>query len=295
MATLRIMVSRHSAFYSPLIGAIAGGFLKAEGFDATYAVVPQGKNVGALVAAGEVEVGQSAVSGSWAAMEKGEQSPTVHFAQINERDGFYIASRRDDRSFTWDKLLHGGFMYVHGGQPQAMLAYAMHKKGVDISKVRGINAGNIDAMMGAWRGGQADFFHEQGPYPQQLEHEAKAHVVASVGEVIGPVAFSSLTAPREWLKTPDAKRFMRAYRKARTWVATALPREVAAAEKSLFPTTDSGVLERTIAAYQALGCWGSGVQITQGTYDVAQEVFLHSKLITRRHPMSQVVVAPPDA
>jgi hypothetical protein len=33
MTVLRVMASRHSAFYSPLLGAIAGGFLQEEGFE----------------------------------------------------------------------------------------------------------------------------------------------------------------------------------------------------------------------------------------------------------------------
>jgi len=40
---IRIMVARHSAFYSPLIGTIAAGFLRKEGFEATYAVLPAGR------------------------------------------------------------------------------------------------------------------------------------------------------------------------------------------------------------------------------------------------------------
>ncbi len=294
MAVLRVMASRHSAFYSPLLAAVAGGFLKEEGFEPVYSPVPAGKAVAALVAAGEIHVGQSAVSGSWATLEKGQQPPTVHFAQINERDGFFIAARKPDRSFSWSKLLQGNFMFVHGGQPQAMLAYAMHKKGADIAKARAVNAGSTASMMAAWRSGQGDYFHEQGPYPQQLEHEGSAHVVASVGEVIGPVAFSSLTATREWLKTPDAKRFIRAYRKARKWVNEARPAEVAQAEKSMFPDIDPQVLERTIAAYQKLGCWRSDVRIGKEQYEVALDVFLHSKLITKRHQYEQVVVPPPD-
>ena len=37
MTVLRVMASRHSAFYSPLLGAIAGGFLQAEGVSAQVA------------------------------------------------------------------------------------------------------------------------------------------------------------------------------------------------------------------------------------------------------------------
>jgi NitT/TauT family transport system substrate-binding protein len=295
MGVLRVMASRHSAFYSPLLGAIAGGFLTQEGFDPVYTPLPPGKTVAQLLTAGEIDVAQSAVSASWGVMEQGQQPPTVHFAQINERDGFLIAARRPDPAFSWDKLRSGAFMFVHGGQPQAMLAYAMHRQGVDLKQVQAVNAGASESMMAAWRQGQGDYFHEQGPYPQQLEHERVAHIVASVGQVIGPVAFSSLTATREWLRTPEAKRFMRAYHKARQWVNTAPAAEIAKAEQELFPNVDLAALTATIAYYQQLGCWNPSVTIARDTYEVALDVFQHSQLITRRHPYEQVVVAPPDA
>jgi NitT/TauT family transport system substrate-binding protein len=219
----------------------------------------------------------------------------VHFAQINERDGFLIASRAPDPAFTWDKLLSGGFMFVHGGQPQAMLAYAMHKQGVDLAQAQAVNAGTTENMMAAWRQGQGDYFHEQGPYPQQLAHEQVAHIVASVGEVVGPVAFSSLSATREWLQKPQARRFMRAYHKARQWVNTAPAAEIARAEQGFFPAVEQSALAQTIAYYQQLGCWNPSVTISRSTYDAALEVFLHARLITRRHPYEQVVVPPPEA
>jgi NitT/TauT family transport system substrate-binding protein len=294
MTVLRVMASRHSAFYSPLLGAIAGGFLKEEGFEPVYTPLPPGKTVAQLLAAGDIDVAQSAVSASWGPLEQGQQPPTVHFAQINERDGFLIASRHPAATFSWDKLRAGGFMFVHGGQPQAMLTYAMHKQGVDLAQGRGINAGTTENMMAAWRQGQGDYFHEQGPYPQQLEHERVAHIVASVGAVLGPVAFSSLTATRQWLHTPEAARFMRAYRKAREWVNSTPAAEIARAEQVFFPQVEQSVLTQTIAYYQQLGCWNPPVTISRTSYDTALDVFLHSRLITRRHPYEQVVVPPPE-
>jgi hypothetical protein len=40
MTVLNLMVYRHSAFYSPILSAIAGGFLAHEGFELTYTVMP---------------------------------------------------------------------------------------------------------------------------------------------------------------------------------------------------------------------------------------------------------------
>lgn len=294
MTALRLMANRHSVFYSPLIGGIAGGFFKAEGFEPTYSLTPAGRTVGEMIASGDVDVSQTAVSASWALLEKAQKPPFLSFAQINQRDGFVVAARRADPDFRWEKLLEGSFMFVHGGQPQAMLTYALHQRGIDISKITALNSGGTEQMMRAFRAGQGDYFHEQGPYPQQLEHEGIAHVVASVGEVIGPVAFSSLAGSPEWLKRPEAKRFLRAYRRARTWVNTAPAGEIAAAEQSFFPNIHRDALTKAIAHYQRLGCWEGDVAIAREHYEAALDVFAYSKLITRRHSYEQVVAAPPD-
>jgi NitT/TauT family transport system substrate-binding protein len=295
MTTLRIMVSRHSAFYSPLLATFAAGFLEQEGLQASYQVLPAGRSVGEFLASGEIDVAQSAVSYSWSVLEKGGQPPAVHFAQINQRDGFFIASRKPDPAFTFDKLLQGKLMYVHGGQPEAMLRYALFKRGVDLSRVAAINAGNTEQMLSAFRAGQGDYFHEQGPYPQQLEQEGMAQIVASVGEAIGPVAFSSLAATPTWLQRPEAPKFMRAYRQARAWVRSASAPDVAGKLQALFPNSAPEALARGVEAYQRLGCWDGMAEIDSSHYEVALDVFSHSKLITRRHPYCEVVVSPPDA
>lgn len=294
MTTLRLMVSRHSAFYSPLIAALAGGFLADEGFDATYAVSPPDSTVFAEIAGGRIDVAQSAVSGSWGFLERGETPPVAHFAQINTRDGFLIASRRPQPDFSWDRLTSGTFMFVHGGQPQAMLAYAMHRQGVDLGAARALNRGGTESMLQAFRAGEGDYFHEQSPAPHQLELEGHAHIVASVGDAIGEVAFSSLCASREWLGTGEAKRFVRAYRKARDWVNTAMPADVARAEKDFFRDYDERALARAIEYYQRLHCWDGDIVIPEPAYQAALDVFQHSGLITRRHAYGDVVMPPPS-
>src|SRR3546814_8921936 len=107
----------------------------------------------------------------------------------------------------------------------AMFKYAVHKKGVDYAKIDAIDAGGGGAIDRAFRDGKADYVHQQGPAPQQLEHDGKGHVLASVGEAIGPVAFSSLASTRDWLKTDMAQAFMRAYRKSRRYINEAPDRK----------------------------------------------------------------------
>ena len=141
----------------------------------------------------------------------------MHFAQINEMDGFFLTGRAPDPAFSWDKLKGKRVLVDHGGQPLAMFKYACHKRGLDFASIVAVNVPS-DQMDAAFRKGEGDYIHQQGPAPQQLEHDRAGHVVASVGQAIGPVAFSSLAATRAWLGTDMARRFMRAYRKARGWL-----------------------------------------------------------------------------
>ena len=294
MTELRLIVSRHSAFYSPFISTIAGGFLEKEGLSGTYAVAPAGSTSPSEVAAGRADVGQAAVSASWVPLDRGEIPPVSQFAQINRYDGFLIAARQPDPDFSWAKLLNGRMMYVHGGQPEAMLRYGLFKMGVNLDDVNGINKPTTPEMMDSFRGGEGDFFHEQGAYPQQLEYEGVANIVASVGEAVGPVAFSSLVARHGWLDTDDARRFTAAYRASREWVNTADPAEVARAEASFFPDMATESVAQAIKYYQGLGAWSGGIAIEPDLYEAALDVFEHSGLVGSRHPYDKVVVPPPS-
>ena len=291
---IRIQFTRFSAFYSPLIATIAGGFLRDEGFTPKHSIAPAGKSAIEGVVAGTVDVCQSAPSQAFGPLEKGQAPPAVHFAQINEMDGFFVTARAADPAFTWSKLSGKRVLVDHGGQPLAMFKYACHKRGVHYDELTAVNvpSGQMDQ---AFRKGEGDYIHQQGPAPQQLEHDRVGHIVASVGEAIGPCAFSSLAATRAWVKSDAAVRFMRAYRKARTWLLGTPAAQVAEAEASFFPEIDRAVLTRTIATYQKLGCWTPHVEITRPAFETALDVFQHAGLITRRHRYEDAVAAPPGS
>jgi NitT/TauT family transport system substrate-binding protein len=291
---ISIQFTRFSAFYSPLIATIAGGFLAEEGLTPRHSIAPPGRSAIEGVAAGSVHVCQSAPSQAFGPLEKGQAPPAAHFAQINEMDGFFLTGRAPDPGFSWAKLAGKRVLVDHGGQPLAMFKFACHKRGLDFKAIVALNVPS-DGMDQAFRGGEGDYIHQQGPAPQQLEHDGAGHVVASVGQAIGPVAFSSLAATRAWLRTDMARRFMRAYRKARAWLLATPAARVAEAEASFFPGIDRAVLTATIAYYQKLGCWTPHVEITRPAFEVALDVFQHSGLITQRHRYEDVVAAPPEA
>jgi NitT/TauT family transport system substrate-binding protein len=290
---IRLEFTRFSAFYSPLIATMAGGFLKEQGLTPKHSVSAPGKSAIAGLLDGSVHVAQSAPSQGFTPLEQGKSPPALHFAQINEKDGFFLTGRSADPAFTWDKLKGKKVLVDHGGQPMAMFKYACFKRGVDFKAISAVDAGSTDKMIAAFRKGDGDFIHLQGPAPQQLQHDGAGHIVASLADAIGPCAFSSLAATREWLAGDMAKRFMVAYRKARAWLISTPAAEVAKAEASFFPDIDLAVLTSTIATYQKLGNWTPHVEITRPAWEATVDIFQHAGLITKRHRYEDVIAQPP--
>src|SRR5262245_41120008 len=144
--TLRIMVYRHAVFYTPLIATIAGGFLKEQGFEAEYFQKPPQRNQYEMFRQGEVQIMQAAVSTSWDPLSKGIRTIPMHFAQINQRDGFFLTGRPGHGTFQWKDLEGARLLADHAQQPLAMLKYALHLKGVALDHIHMIDAGGPDSM-----------------------------------------------------------------------------------------------------------------------------------------------------
>jgi NitT/TauT family transport system substrate-binding protein len=294
MERINIEFRLFSAFYSPLISVMSGGFLKAEGLDAEWTVSPPGVSAVKALEEGRADVIQSAPSQAFTSLAEGQTPTAVHFAQINEMDGFFITGRASDPDFEWRKLEGAEVILFGGGQPLAMFKYACHKAGIDFDKLSVINVGGAEDMDKAFRAGKGQYIQQQGPFPQQLEADGVGHVVAECGPKIGPVAFSSLAARRDWLQSDVAKGFMRAYTETRAYMLATPAIEIAKAEKSFFPAIDVDVLARCIASYQQLGCWTPHVEITRPAFEVALDVFEHFGSLKERYAYDQVCAPPPS-
>jgi NitT/TauT family transport system substrate-binding protein len=285
---LRIMVSRHSVFYSPLIGAIAGGFLERRGLAVEYSVLAKGQRSSALIRESSVDIMQSAVSSNWGLMEKGESPLPVHFAQINQRDGFFLVARDPDPAFAWNKLAEQAVLADHAAQPFVMLKYAGRSNGLDWARVDAIDAGAPEEMARAFRQGRGAYVHLQSPAAHQLECDGAGRVVASVGASMPPVAFSSLCCSRDFAETETFRKFVEAYSEARHWVRSAPAGEVARAEAGFFEENSIEALTAGIQRYQAVGCWEGDVRIPRGLYEQALNVFQAEGAIARRYPYEEV-------
>lgn len=293
MEKINIQFTLFSAFYSPLISTMSGGFLKAEGLDPVWSVAPPGVSALAALEDGSAHVVQSALSQGFTTLNKGETPATLHFAQVNEMDGFFLTGRAADIAFNWRNLEGAEVVMFKGGQPLDMFKYACHKAGIDFSKIKQVCPGGADAMDKAFREGQGQYVQQQGPYPQQLQADGIGHIVAQVGKQIGPCGFSSLAATPNWLKSDMAKAFIQAYKKTRVYMNELPAGEIAKAQKPYFPDIDEGVLAACIATYQQLGCWTPHVEITQAAYEKTLDIYEYNGLLKQRYRYDQVCALPP--
>ncbi len=293
MAKINIQFTLFSAFYSPLISTMSGGFLKAEGLDPDWSVAPPGVFALAALTNGSAHVVQSALSQGFTSLNKGETPAGVHFAQVNEMDGFFLTGRVADPAFTWDKLEGADVVMFGGGQPLDMFKYACHKAGIDFAKINPITPGGAADIDTAFRNGQGHYIQQQGPFPQQLVADGVGHIVAQVGPQIGPCGFSSLASTRDWLESDMATAFVRAYTKTRAYMTATPAAEIAKAEKPYFPDIDESVLADCIATYQQLGCWTPHIEITRPAYEVTLDVYEFNGLLKRRYGYEEVCCEPP--
>ena len=288
MAKIHIQFTLFSAFYSPLISTMTGNFLAEEGFDYEWSVAEPGVSALAALADGTAQVVQSTISQGFSSLEKGEAPTARHFALINNMDGFFITGRDHEPDFSWSSLEGAEVLVHHGGQPMTMFKYACHRAGIDISRIKIIDAGNAGEMDAAFRDGKGRYIHQQGPAPQQLVADGVGHIAAALGPMVGACAFSSLAAMPDWLNSDDGKAFCRAYARARRYMASQPAAQIAASQKPLFPGIDEAVLTQCIRAYQEMGCWPADMAISEEGYNAMLDIFAFDQKITKRHPYEAI-------
>lgn len=291
--TINIQFTLFSAFYSPLIATLSGGFLKDEGLDGKWSVAAAGTSALTALEDGSAHVVQSALSQGFTAIEKGQKSNIRHFAQVNEMDGFFLTAKNPDTDFNWSKLEGAKVILFGGGQPLVMFKYACHKAGINFDKIDVINVGGAAAMDAAFREGKADYVQQQGPFPQQLEADGLGHIAAQVGTQIGLCGFSSLAASTDWLATDMAAAFIRAYKKTRIYMNEENAAEIARAQQEYFPEIDNQVLTDCIATYQRLGNWSPHIEITDSAYEATLDIYQYAGGLKQRHPYNDVCCKPP--
>ena len=236
----------HSIFYAPQYVAIENGYFEDEGINLKLVTGFGADKVMTALISGEAQIGFMGSESSIYAYNEGNSDYAVNFAQLTQRAGNFLVSRKPIDNFSWDMLkgttILGGRA---GGMPEMVLEYILKNNGIDISTDLEI-VQNIDFGLtgGAFAGGQGDFTVEFEPHATALEKEGTGYVVASLGVDSGYVPYTAYSAKKSYInKNPEIiQGFTNALQRGMEYVNSHSSEDIAKVIAPQFPDTDADTI-----------------------------------------------------
>lgn len=272
---IRIMTSRHSAFFSPLLIAVKSSFSNNSPIECTYSVADNKDDIHKLLIDNQIDIALSAVSLSW---RKSFNRELINFAQINRMDGFFLLRRNNiskSNEFNWSDLVSKSIIIDQEFDSSTTFKYALFKNDIALNDVVLINSGSSENMINEFKSGEGDYIHLQGPDIHQLVNDGYGDIVTSVGKTIGPLSFNSLICKNSFIDSNNYLSFINLLNESKIFTINNKPEIVAEIVLDFFPDIELDVLINTIISYQKLNCWESNLNITENHYDNTLQIFQH--------------------
>jgi NitT/TauT family transport system substrate-binding protein len=288
---LRVVVAFHSIFYAPLPVAIRGGHFAAEGVEVDPETPALAAGTVDALQSGVADISLSGIMRSFQLVDRGG-ARLVHFAAVNDRNGFFLLSREPRPRFAWPDVV-GRTIISFGGAPTPWLCMqaVLRRHGVDPARVTFRRDLSTPDAIAAFRAREGDFIEHGPPVIDQLIADGTRHLVASMGEATGPVPFSSLMATPEALtKQRDVMiRFVRGLYRAQRWMAASTAQEIAAVVAPAFPDIEPSVRVAAIERYLRQSTWATDPVLTRAGYETLQEILLSAGFIKNPHPFESLI------
>lgn len=156
---LTIAEVAHTIFYAPGYVAISEGYFEEEGLEIELVLTPGADKVTAAVLSGDADIGFSGSEATIYVYNAGEKDYLKTFAQITQKDGSFIVSRKKIKNFDLNDLIGKDIIGGRaGGMPEMTFEWALRQNGIDPKKDVNIDTSiAFAAMGGAFIGGQGDF------------------------------------------------------------------------------------------------------------------------------------------
>jgi NitT/TauT family transport system substrate-binding protein len=288
---LTMMEAFHSPFYAPALIAARAGYFADAGFDVSLVAASPGRGTADAILDGSVDFAVSGLMRSFKVADEGGP-PIVHFAAVNDRNGFFLLSREPRPSFAWSDLA-GRTVISFGGAPTpyyCMLS-VLRRHGVDPGGVTFLREIPLPDAVAGFRAGRAEFLECGPPVVDRLVADGTGHLVASMGEATGPVPFSSLMTSQERVRRDrdDLVRLVRALHRAQQWIAAAPPADLARVLAPIFEDIEPPLLAHVLDRYRAQHTWPDSPLLDRPGYERLQEILLTGGFITRRHRFEDLV------
>lgn len=283
----------HSIFYAPQYVAIENGYFEEEGINLKLVTGFGADKVMTALISGEAQIGFMGSESSIYAYNEGNSDYAVNFAQLTQRAGNFLVSRKPIDNFSWDMLkgttILGGRA---GGMPEMVLEYILKNNGIDISTDLEI-VQNIDFGLtgGAFAGGQGDFTVEFEPHATALEKEGTGYVVASLGADSGYVPYTAYSAKKSYInKNPEIiQGFTNALQRGMEYVNSHSSEDIAKVIAPQFPDTDADTIAVIVERYKSQDTWKNDLVFSKESFTLLQDILYEAGVIKEYAPYSDLV------
>lgn len=283
----------HSIFYAPLYVAIEEGYFADEGIDLQLVTGFGADKTMTAVLTDEADIGFMGCESTVYTYAGGTQDYVVNFAQLTQRAGNFLVSRKPIENFTWDmvkgKKVLGGRA---GGMPEMVFEYILEKNKIDpVTEVEIDQSIDFGSTAAAFSGGQGDFTVEFEPHATALEQKGDGYVVASLGEDSGYVPYTSFSAKKSYIeKHPETvQAFTNALQKGMEYVQSHTPAEIAQVIAPQFAETDAETLTLIVERYHSQDTWKENLIFEEEAFTLLQNILEESKVLEKRVPYDVLV------
>ena len=274
-----------SILYAPAYVAMAKGMFKDAGIEAELATANGGDKSMAALLAGGADI--ALIGPETAIYVLNSDSPVKPkiFCGLTVTDGFMLMGREKVAKFEWSMLKGKEILgFRPGSTPLLYLEAALRKNGIDPYKdVKLVNNVAIPARVGSWLAGQNQFAIFTEPDPAQLELDGKGHIMASIGETVGPADYTAFMASPKYIADNPAivQSWTNAIKQAMTWTAAAPMDELVKAIEPFFTGVPTAAIKAACERYRRLGLWKTTPVIDEKPIERFQDILVDGNVLEK--------------
>lgn len=286
LTKVKVAEVTHSVFYAPQYVAIEKGFFKDEGLDVELSLTSGADNVMAAVLSGDANIGLSGSEATIYVYNKGEKDYIKTFAQLTQKDGSFLISRKPIKNFTVNdlkgKYVIGG---RQGGMPEMTLEYILKEKGIDPKKDLKVDTSiQFAAMAGSFIGGTGDFVTLFEPLATQVVNEGYGYKVAQLGCLTDNVPYTAYNARTSYINEnkDTIEKFTKAIQRGLDFVNENDSDTIAKVIMKQFPDTSYNDIKNAVESYKKNNTWPKETIFTKESFNHLQDIVIKAGFLNKK-------------
>jgi len=282
LTKIKVAEVTHSMFYAPLYAAIENGYFKDNDLDIEIILTPGADKVSAAVLSNDVQIGLAGPESTIYVYNAKESDYLITFSGLTKRDGQFILSRNKIDNFSTSDLINKHILVGRiGGMPSLSFENALKNTNIVPSLINIDYSVDYASLSGAFIGGNGDFVNLFEPLATKLEKEGYGYVVASVGDLAGPVPYTAFYSRKSFLENNQdlIKKFTDAIAKGLKFVEENDAKTIAQTIINQFPDSSLEDVTTIVDRYKKCDSWLSNPYISEESFNNLQDIMISANQI----------------